>query len=46
MGETVLKETDAQVIYLDTLVSGDYEKDSYKNGMKENIRLLKEAFAQ
>lgn len=46
MGETVQKETGAQVIYLDTLVSGDYEKDSYKDGMKENIRLLKEAFAQ
>lgn len=46
MGETVLMETDAKVIYLDTLVSGDYEKDSYKDRMKENIRLLKEAFAQ
>lgn len=45
MGETVQKETDAQVIYLDTLVSGAYEKDSYKDGMKKNIRLLKEAFA-
>lgn len=32
MGETVQKETDAQVIYLDTLVSGAYEKDATRMG--------------
>ncbi len=46
MGDTILGETDAQVIYLDTLVRGSYEKDSYLNGMEKNIRLLREAFTQ
>lgn len=44
LGNALLRETDAQVVYLDTLVTGDYEKESYINGMGENIRLLKEAF--
>lgn len=44
MGDTVEKETDAKVIYLDTLVRGDYDADSYLVGMEQNIAKLKEAF--
>lgn len=44
MGDTVKKEASAEVYYLDTLVRGDYDKDSYINGMQENINILKEAF--
>lgn len=43
MGDTVEKETDAKVYYLDSLTRGDYEADSYLNGMEENIHILKEA---
>ncbi|MCI5620318.1 MAG: metal ABC transporter substrate-binding protein [Lachnospiraceae bacterium] len=43
MGDTVEKETDATVYYLDSLTRGDYEADSYLNGMEENIHILKEA---
>lgn len=45
MGDTVESETDAKVCYLDTLVRGDYDADSYLNAMQQNITLLKEAFA-
>ena len=44
MGDTVEKETDAKVIYLDTLVRGDGAMDSYLHGMEQNIAKLKEAF--
>ena len=44
MGDTVEKESDARVIYLDPLNRGDYGKDSYLDGMSENIRLLEECF--
>lgn len=45
MGDTVESETDAKVCYLDTLVRGDYDEDSYLNAMQQNITLLKEAFS-
>lgn len=45
MGDTVESETDAKVCYLDALVRGEYEADSYLNAMQNNITLLKEAFA-
>lgn len=45
MGDTVESETDAKVCYLDTLVRGDYDADSYLNAMQQNITLLKEAFS-
>ena len=45
MGDTVESETDAKICYLDTLVRGDYDADSYLNAMKQNITLLKEAFS-
>lgn len=44
MGDTVEKETDAKVLYLDPLNRGDYEADSYLNGMEKNIELLSEYF--
>ena len=36
MGDTIRKESDAKVLYLDPLNRGTYEKDSYINGMKKN----------
>lgn len=44
MGDTIKKEADVNVCYLDTLNRGDYDADSYITGMQENIKLLKEAF--
>ena len=46
MGDTVERETDAKVCYLDTLTRGEYEKDSYLDAMRQNMELLKEAFAE
>lgn len=46
MGDVVEAETGISVFYLDTLVRGEYDKDSYVTAMKENIRLLKEALAE
>ena len=43
--EAVQKECDVKVIYIDPLTTGEDNKDSYLNGMKENLRALKEAFA-
>lgn len=44
LAEMVQKETGIEIYYLDTLVRGDYDLDSYLNGMKKNINLLKLAF--
>lgn len=44
MGDTIQKESDAKVLYLDPLNRGTYEKDSYINGMKKNMEILEEAF--
>ena len=44
MGDTIRKESDAKVLYLDPLNRGTYEKDSYINGMKKNMERLEEAF--
>ena len=38
----IAKETDTKVLVLDSLVSGELDKDAYLNGMRENIRVLKE----
>ena len=46
MGETIQKEADVDVIYLDTLNRGNYEKDSYLVGMQLNIDLLKQVFTK
>ena len=45
MCNTVQKEVDVTVIYLDPLNRGDYEADSYIEGMTHNIDLIKTAFS-
>lgn len=42
MGNTVEKESKCRVYYLDSLVRGTYEKDSYLTAMQKNIDLMKE----
>ncbi|MCM1257884.1 MAG: metal ABC transporter substrate-binding protein [Roseburia sp.] len=44
MAQTVKKEADVTVCYLETIVRGDYEPDSYLKNMTENIRLIGEAY--
>jgi zinc transport system substrate-binding protein len=44
MCETIQKEADVTVIYLDPLNRGEYEADSYIDAMSRNIQLLKDAF--
>lgn len=46
MCETVQKEADVRVVYLDTCVRGDYEADSYLRAMEENIAQMKAAGAK
>jgi zinc transport system substrate-binding protein len=40
----VQKEADVEVIYLDPLNRGEYEADSYIEGMRKNLKLIGEAF--
>lgn len=42
MGDMVERETSADVCYLDTLVRGDYDSDSYVMRMEKNISILRE----
>lgn len=46
MGDTVSRETDVHVVYIDPLNRGEYDKDSYLDGMENNIELIKEAFTK
>ena len=46
MGDTVSRETDVHVVYIDPLNRGEYDKDSYLDGMEHNIELIKEAFTK
>lgn len=46
MAQTVQKEADVSVIYLDPLNRGDYEADSYLLGMEHNIELLEAYFVK
>lgn len=46
MGDTVSRETDVNVVYIDPLNRGDYDKDSYIEGMENNIELLRNAFSK
>lgn len=41
MGDTVLKEADVTVVYIDALNRGDYSLDSYIDGMTSNIDKIK-----
>ena len=43
VAESVAKETEAKVYVIDSLVTGDTDLDSYLNGMKNNLEVLKEA---
>lgn len=42
MGDTVEQESDGRVYYLDSLVRGGYEPDSYLTAMQKNIDIMKE----
>ena len=44
MCEMVQKEADVEIIYLDPLNRGEYDSDSYLEGMRKNMKLIKEAF--
>ena len=44
MCEMVQKEADVEVIYLDPLNRGEYEADSYIEGMRNNLMLIRDAF--
>ena len=46
MGDTVSRETDVHVIYIDPLNRGEYDKDSYLDGMEQNIEFIKDAFTK
>lgn len=46
MCEMVQKEVEVKVIYLDPLNRGEYDADSYIDGMRNNMNLIKEAFAE
>lgn len=44
IADSIAKETNAKVYTIDSLVSGELDRDSYLNGMKHNIEVLQEAF--
>ena len=46
MGDTVSRETDVHMVYIDPLNRGEYDKDSYLDGMEQNIELIKDAFTK
>ena len=46
MCEMVQKEADVTVVYLDPLNRGEYDKDSYIVGMRNNLKLMQEAFEE
>jgi zinc transport system substrate-binding protein len=43
MGDVVEAQCDVRVLYLDTLVRGQYEKDSYIRHMTENLQMIETA---
>jgi len=45
MCEMIQKEIDVTVIYLDPLTRGEYDADSYLEGMRENLKLIEKAFS-
>lgn len=46
MGDNVSRESDVNVVYIDPLNRGEYDKDSYLEGMEHNIELIKDAFTK
>lgn len=45
MGDVVDAETTANTVYVDTMVRGDYDKDSYIQHMQDNLDAIQMAFA-
>ena len=41
VADTVARETDAKVIVLDPVLTGDFSKESYADALNENARILK-----
>ena len=41
LAETIARETEAQVIVLDPVLTGDYSSEGYVNAMNNNARILK-----
>ena len=46
MCEMIQKEVEVTVVYLDPLTRGEYEADSYIEGMSRNMELIKDAFSR
>ncbi len=44
MGDRMEEETDVTVLYLDPLTRGEYDADSYLDGMRENLQLIREVY--
>ena len=44
LGDTVSRETDVKMVYIDPLNRGDYDKNSYIEGMEKNFKLIEGAF--
>lgn len=42
MGDTVEAESDVKVLYIDPLTRGDYDADSYLEGMQRNLEILEQ----
>lgn len=40
--DKIMAETDAEVVYLDPLTTGDGEKDSYLSGMQKNLNTIRD----
>lgn len=46
IAQTIANETDAKIYFLDPITWGDMQKDSYMRAMKQNIKVVKEAFSK
>lgn len=44
LGDTVSRETDVKMVYIDPLNRGNYDKNSYIEGMEKNFELIEAAF--
>lgn len=44
MGSLMEAQSPVRAVYLNPITRGDYDADSYLNGMRQNIELLREAF--
>jgi len=45
MAQTIADETGVKIYKLDSIVTGEFSKDSYINAMKANLEVLKEALS-